>query len=198
MLFTLFTVATFGLWLWILPVLAFFTIFTLIAWDNYRDPNYGLSAIIIMLTALFFIAFTDVPIWAFILNSWKTIALIVGVWVGFGAVWTLPRWWFFYLPERVEDYEKNKDRWSKEYASSYDKDRFADLKEWLLAYKDVPPSPIKNKARIITWMWFSFCDFLYCILHKAVRRFFNWVFSLFQGMYSAMSKRAFAHFDELK
>ena len=198
MLFALLTVATFGLWLWVLPVLAFFVIFALIAWDNYKDPNYGLSAIILLLLALFFIAFTDVPIWSFILKAWTTIALVVLAWLGFGAGWSIPRWIWFYLPDRVEDFEKNKKEWNKQYYESYDKRNGITLKQWLLDRKDVPPSPSRNKARIVSWMWFSVCDFLYCILHKAVRRFFNWVFSIFQGIYASASKRAFAHFDEFK
>lgn len=197
MLFALFTVATFGLWLWALPILAFFVIFALIAWDDYKDPSYGWATVTIVAVTLFFVLFTDVPIWSFLLAFWTKIAIIVGVWVGFGALWTLPRWGFFYLPERVENYEENKEKWAKEYANSYDKDRMT-LKEWLEYHKDVPPTPKRNKARIVSWMWFSFCDFLYCLLHKAVKRFFNWVFSLFQGIYAAWSRRAFAHFDELK
>jgi hypothetical protein len=197
MLFVLLSAATFGLWLWALPILAFFLIFALIAWDDYKDPEYGWAAVVLVGITLFFLLFTDVPVWAFLLKAWTTIAMIVAAWVGFGAVWSLPRWAWFYIPERVEDFEKRKDDWKREWENNW-KRSYDTFKDYLADRKDIPPSPKHNKARIVSWMWFSVCDFLYCILHKAVKRFFNWVFSLFQGIYSAISNRAFAHFDELK
>ncbi len=187
---------------WLLLPLAFFALFILYLIEGFDKPRFGLSFFLLLLLAIGLVGFTDLGVWAWVKAN--PLSLVYGVlgFIGTGVLWTFPRWGFFFVPERAEDYARRRESLQAEYASwARDRSNPLTYAEWLRrpgSGYNFPPQALENKARITGWMAYWPLDLLYCVFHKMLKRIWNYAYEKFSGIYNALANRQFAKFEEIK
>ncbi len=170
-----------------------------ISYAVHDDSSWGALWVAVICLCLF-IVFSPLAVatghWAW--EHRNQIPLFIGAYILVGTGWGVLKWQFHVL-RCARDYARHVGEF-KDAFQSWDKSvhKRAPYPQWLAAYHDLPPSPGKNRSRIVTWMvWWPF-SFLDTLLSDLIRRLFDWVYDELSEMLEYISSRAFRHFDELK
>lgn len=209
MFYLLFPLAVIGYWIWVLPLVVLFgVIWALETTENYdgssiSNPNSFAAGMFILIGLAVLICLTDVPVLSWLHANYSYVLIGAVAYVLFGAAWAFVHWVVFFIRERADRYEKLRteikgdyDRRSKDGRLDPTKLSYADFAQVNYHF---PPMPTENKARITSWMLYWPADLLWTMLHKAVKRLYNWIYDCLANTLATISKNMFAkRFEEFK
>ncbi len=178
-------------WLWLSWPLV---VAIVIAWEVHDDSSFAAFFTLIVGTIVFILFSPFAPdtgrwIWAYR----GQIPIAAAIYFAVGSGWGVIKWQLYVLRKareyghRMVSLRKEFTQWGESGVS---------YTEWLSARHDFPPSPSKNRSRIVTWMvWWPF-SFLGSLFSDLIRRGFDWIYDELATLLGYLSRRAFRSFDE--
>ena len=151
------------LWFWLLVTLAVILIFVSIESDK---PNLRPNLIVITTIALiYFLGSGDAlrNLFSNVISNPSMIIVFVIAYTLVGLLWSFFKWYTFLLDWK----SRNKGRTFEKY----------DL-----------PSPTKHKSMLVSSMIYWPFSVIWYAINKPVRRFFNWIYNEFVGVYDRIQK----------
>lgn len=174
----------FGIWFWTLVVLEFI----LLTWFVEQEwPAPSVLSVAVFVVLLWWLA--DIPIWTWIKENPKLLALYVLYYIIAGIIWSFIKFYFALNRMRgiVKDLKKN---WKQD--ASQDQPTFKDYLSRQYPYKamDVNPENEGTISKLIFWSAFWPVSLFWTILNDPIRKFFKWlVKDVFAGVYKKMYQR---------
>lgn len=145
---------------WIVMVVPL--IFTIILVDA---EIYGWTLIVLGLWVAFTQAFTNVDIWAWIVNNpWSIFWGVIGYFVC-GTLWGVGKW-TMYCHDQLEVWEEKKTRAQDSWKNSGTSKSW---KDYVREFYSYPPSPLEYKVEISGWMTFWPFSMIWFLLNRPVQ-----------------------------
>jgi hypothetical protein len=172
----------------------------LIMWEVVWDYGIGATVTALAGAALLWYFTGAVNLVPWIKLNWVDIVMWVGIYLALGVPWAIFEWWL-YLHEEGDRYEKlhRKDlqaRWDA--YNENQKSLHGSFKEYVRE-NGFPPDIRQHKADFTMWMaWWPFC-FVWFVTGRAVKKFWNFVYTKIGNMLERMSNAVFgSRFTELQ
>lgn len=172
--------------------------FLLMTWATEGERGFG-AFLILLLTISAFQIFGDADIVAYVFGN--PVHMLVWIFVYFvsGTVWSVAKWWLWCkdLRHRYED-EKLKFLVGKGISGTRVIPKEL-RQEWLnvistsgLWYRTLGKKPevLENKSRILNWMTYWPCSFVFTIFNDPIRKAFRHIYYWLNGLYQSIADSA--------
>lgn len=201
-----------SVWFWIVLV-APLVLLTFTVEREYSEASLGLVVIFVAL----WLAFGPRELIHWLTQNTGQVLEALAAYVVIGVIWGTIKWWLFlrntlFLFREAErhyekvkaDYERKLAVWNggSEGRRGVPPPRLSTFREFLrsesggkLQFETLPPSPAKNKGRIIFWMSYWPVSLGWFLAHVPLTRLYRWLYESLGEMFSRMSQAVFAKVD---
>jgi len=164
------------------------------------DEDFSPILSVISVTIALMVVFVDGIPWRWFLDlhNYLTVAMFAAGYVALGVGWSFAKWMLL-LQEKAKLYEQQKSRFQSDYEKWKDKPGASlSFAAYVKKYEDFPPSASQHKHSLKYWAFFWPVSVLKFMLYDFFRKFWDFVYGIFSGLYQRVSDFWFSKFPELK